>query len=166
MANERAPQQALFGAGCFWGVETAFTETPGVTATQVGYCGGNLDRPTYDDVCSGTSGHTEVVLVQFDPAKISYQALLERFFAIHDPTQLNRQGPDVGDQYRSGIWTVDEGQKKVAEEVLGELKTRKDFGEKPIVTIVESAKTFWPAEEYHQEYLAKNGAACHVKNPW
>lgn len=159
MANERAPQQALFGAGCFWGVETAFTETPGVTATQVGYCGGNLDRPTYDDVCSGTSGHTEVVLVQFDPAKISYQALLERFFAIHDPTQLNRQGPDIGHQYRSVIHFFDAEQEHMARDFRTALSASGKHRH-PIVTAIEPAPTFWPAEEYHQKYHQKHGGGC------
>lgn len=161
MANERAPQQALFGAGCFWGVEQAFMDTPGVTATQVGYCGGNLDRPTYDDVCSGTTGHTEVVLVHFDPAKISYQALVERFFAIHDPTQLNRQGPDIGHQYRSVIHVYDAEQEHTAREVRTTLSASGKHSH-PIVTAIEPAPAYWPAEEYHQKYHQKHGGGCRV----
>ncbi|MBK9089948.1 MAG: bifunctional methionine sulfoxide reductase B/A protein [Holophagales bacterium] len=159
-------ETAYFAAGCFWGVEHWFKRGPGVLDAVSGYMQGHTDNPTYKDVCSDTTGHAESVKVTYDANRITYRRLVEAFFAMHDPTQLNRQGPDVGDQYRSGIWTVDEGQKKVAEEVLGELKGRKVYGEKAIVTIVEPAKTFWPAEEYHQEYLAKNGASCHVKNPW
>ena len=159
-------ETAYFAAGCFWGVEHWFRRGPGVLDAVSGYMQGRTDAPTYKDVCSGTTGHAETVKVTYDANRITYRRLVEAFFEMHDPTQLNRQGPDVGDQYRSGIWTVDEGQKKVAEEVVGELKARKAHGEKAIVTIVEPAKTFWPAEEYHQEYIAKNGAFCHVKNPW
>jgi peptide methionine sulfoxide reductase msrA/msrB len=159
-------ETAYFAAGCFWGVEHWFKRGPGVLDAVSGYMQGHTDDPTYKDVCSDTTGHAESVKVTYDANRITYRRLVEAFFAMHDPTQLNRQGADVGDQYRSGIWTVDEGQKKVAEEVLGELKTRNAFGGREIVTIVEPAKTFWPAEEYHQEYLAKNGASCHVKNPW
>ncbi len=159
-------ETAYFAAGCFWGVEHWFKRGPGVLDAVSGYMQGRTENPTYEDVCTGTTGHAESVKVTYDATRITYRRLVEAFVAMHDPTQLNRQGPDVGDQYRSGIWTVDEGQKKVAEEVLGQLKARKDHGGKPIVTIVEPAKPFWPAEEYHQEYLAKNGASCHVKNPW
>lgn len=162
MANAGAVQQAIFGAGCFWGVEQAFLETPGVTATQVGYSGGATERPTYDDVCSGTTGHTEVVLVQFDPAKLSYQQLVERFFAIHDPTQLNRQGPDIGHQYRSVIHFFDAEQEHTAREVRTALSTANRYAH-PIVTAIEPAAPFWPAEEYHQKYVQKHGGGgCHV----
>jgi methionine-S-sulfoxide reductase len=106
------------------------------------------------------------VKVTYDASRISYRRLVEAFFAMHDPTQLNRQGPDVGDQYRSGIWTVNDEQRKLADAVVKELTEAKRFGSRPIVTIVEPAKTFWPAEEYHQDYIAKNGASCHVTNPW
>ena len=123
MTEQTGLQQAMFGAGCFWGVEQAFATLSGVTATQVGYAGGEVERPSYDDVCSGTTGHAEVVLVQFDPAQISYQALVEKFFALHDPTQLNRQGPDVGKQYRSVIFVFDAAQEETARAVRTALTT-------------------------------------------
>lgn len=152
--------QALFGAGCFWGVEQSFSELPGVTATQVGYAGGTTERPTYDDVCNGTSGHTEVALVTFDPALVSYQTLVEKFFALHDPTQLNRQGPDIGHQYRSVIFFYDAEQEATARAVRTALTTANRYPH-PIVTAIEPAPTFWPAEEYHQRYLQKRGGgAC------
>jgi len=159
-------ETAYFAAGCFWGVEHWFKRGPGVLDAVSGYMQGRTENPTYKEVCTDTTGHAETVKVTYDATRITYRRLVEAFFAMHDPTQLNRQGPDVGDQYRSGIWTVDEGQKTVAEAVLSELKARNAFGGREIVTIVEPAKTFWSAEEYHQEYLAKNGASCHVKNPW
>ena len=159
-------ETAYFAAGCFWGVEHWFRRGPGVLDAVSGYMQGRTENPSYKDICTGTTGHAETVKVTYDANRISYRRLVEAFFAMHDPTQLNRQGPDVGDQYRSGIWTVNAEQKKVAEAVMGELKARKEYGEKAIVTVVEPANTFWPAEEYHQEYLAKNGASCHVKNPW
>ncbi|MBK9374814.1 MAG: bifunctional methionine sulfoxide reductase B/A protein [Holophagales bacterium] len=157
---------AYFAAGCFWGVEHWFGRGPGVLEAVSGYMQGQTDNPSYKDVCTGRTGHAETVKVTYDASRITYRRLVEAFFAMHDPTQLNRQGPDVGDQYRSGIWTVDEAQKKVAEAVMAELRGTKAYGEKAIVTVVEPAKTFWPAEEYHQEYISKNGASCHVKNPW
>jgi len=161
MTNPTQLQQAMFGAGCFWGVEQAFATLAGVTATQVGYAGGELERPSYDDVCSGTTGHAEVVLVQFDPAQISYQALVEKFFALHDPTQLNRQGPDVGKQYRSVIFVCDAAQEETARAVRTALTTANRYPH-PIVTAIEPAPTFWPAEEYHQKYFQKHGGSCHV----
>lgn len=161
MAEQKTMQQAIFGAGCFWGVEQAFGAMAGVLQTQVGYTGGALERPTYDDVCSGTSGHTEVVLVQFDPAQISYQALVDKFFILHDPTQLNRQGPDIGHQYRSVIHFFDAEQEETARSVRTALTTANRF-KHPIVTAIEPAPPFWPAEEYHQKYLEKHaGGACH-----
>jgi len=159
-------ETAYFAAGCFWGVQHWFSRGPGVLEATSGYMQGRTEKPTYEDVCSHTTGHAESVKVVYDANRISYRRLVEAFFAMHDPTQLNRQGPDVGDQYRSGIWTSNDEQRKVAEEVIRDLTERKAYGEKKIVTVVEPAKTFWPAEEYHQEYLAKNGAFCHVKNPW
>jgi peptide methionine sulfoxide reductase msrA/msrB len=159
-------ETAYFAAGCFWGVEHWFRRGPGVIDAVSGYMQGKTENPTYKDVCTDTTGHAETVKVTWDANRITYRRLVEAFFAMHDPTQLNRQGPDVGDQYRSGIWTVNAEQTKVAEAVMGELKARNAFGGRAIVTIVEPAKTFWPAEEYHQEYIAKNGASCHVKNPW
>lgn len=151
---------ALFGAGCFWGVELTFSQMPGVVATAVGYSGGALAKPTYEDVCSGTSGHTEVVQVTFDPDKISYRELVENFFALHDPTQMNRQGPDIGTQYRSVIFTADAEQEQVAREVLAQLAAAQRY-QQPIATAIEPAVTFWPAEDYHQHYLVKQGrGAC------
>ena len=161
-----AIEHATFGAGCFWGVEARFAEIPGVIDTAAGYAGGDLEHPTYKDVCSDHTGHAEVVDVTFDPSRVSFDTLLDAFFAMHDPTQVNRQGPDSGEQYRSGIWYVDEAQKREAEAYIKELATSGRYGNRRIETQVEPAKTFWPAEEYHQEYIAKNGAACHVKDPW
>lgn len=155
-------QTALFGAGCFWGVELTFSQMPGVVETAVGYSGGATANPTYDDVCSGTSGHTEVVRVTFDPGTVSYQELVAKFFVLHDPTQLNRQGPDIGQQYRSVIFTADAGQDEVARAVRTQLAAENRFA-RPIVTAIEPVRTFWPAEEYHQHYLAKQGrGACRV----
>lgn len=159
-------ETAYFAAGCFWGVQHWFSRGPGVLEATSGYMQGRTEKPTYRQVCDGDTGHAETVKVVFDANRISYRRLVEAFFAMHDPTQLNRQGPDVGDQYRSGIWTANDEQRKVADEVLAGLRESKAYGERKIVTVVEPAKTFWPAEEYHQEYLAKNGAACHVTNPW
>ncbi len=159
-------ETAYFAAGCFWGVEHWFQRGPGVVDAVSGYMQGEGGRPTYEQVSTGRTGHAETVKVVFDANRIGYRRLVEAFFAMHDPTQLNRQGPDVGTQYRSGIWTVGEEQQRVAEAVLGELTERKAYGEKAIVTAVEPAKEFWPAEDYHQEYIARTGAFCHVKNPW
>ena len=155
-------QQAMFGAGCFWGVELAFGRVPGVAQTQAGYSGGVTERPGYDDVCSGTTGHTEVVLVLFDPAHVSYQTLVETFFTLHDPTQLNRQGPDVGHQYRSVIFTFDAEQEATARAVRTALSAAGRF-KHPIVTAIEAAPKFWPAEDYHQKYLQKQGrGSCQI----
>src|ERR1700761_2988335 len=155
-------ETATFGAGCFWGVEARFQQEPGVTETAVGYEGGKLDNPTYKDVCTDRTGHAEVVDVKFDPAKVSYQRLLDLFFELHDPTQLNRQGPDWGTQYRSVIFFHDADQEKVAKETIARLTAEKQFS-KPIVTQVVPAETFWRAEEYHQKYLEKRGmASCHI----
>jgi methionine-S-sulfoxide reductase len=159
-------ETAYFAAGCFWGVQHWFSRGPGVLEAVSGYMQGRTDRPTYRQVCDGDTGHAETVKVVYDANRITYRRLVEAFFAMHDPTQLDRQGPDVGTQYRSGIWTVGEDQKTVAEAVIRELEGRKAYGEKPIVTAVEPAKEFWPAEAYHQEYIARTGAFCHVKNPW
>jgi peptide methionine sulfoxide reductase msrA/msrB len=156
---------AYFAGGCFWGVEHYFHRGPGVIDAISGYMQGHVDHPTYRQVCTETTGHAETVKVIYDPAKITYRRLLEAFFTMHDPTQLNRQGPDSGDQYRSGIWYVNDEQKREAEAYIAELAISGRYGSRKIVTQVEPAKTFWPAEEYHQEYIAKNGAACHVKDP-
>jgi peptide methionine sulfoxide reductase msrA/msrB len=159
-------ETAYFAGGCFWGLEHYFQLGPGVIDAVSGYMQGDVDNPTYKQVCGETTGHAETVKVVFDPGKITYRRLLEAFFAMHDPTQLNRQGPDYGDQYRSGIWYANEDQKKQAEEYIKELAAKKKFGEKKIVTQVEAAKTFYPAEDYHQDYIEKTGRACHVQNPW
>jgi len=149
-------QQATFGAGCFWGVEAAFGQLPGVAGTAVGYSGGHTDNPSYDEVCSDETGHAEVVQVEFDPAKVSYRQLVDLFFRIHDPTTLNRQGPDVGTQYRSVIFTHDAGQARIARAALEEWQQSGRFGGK-IVTRIEPIKIFYRAEEYHQQYLARRG---------
>lgn len=154
-------QKAVFAAGCFWGVQAAFDETPGVVKTTAGYCGGKIPNPTYEQVCSHTTGHAESVEVEFDPKKVSYEQLLERFFSLHDPTQVNRQGPDVGDNYRSAIFYQNEGQKKEAEVMMKKLASLKRFP-RPIATRLEPASTFWPAEDYHQKYYLKHDIACHI----
>lgn len=154
--------KASFGAGCFWGVEAAFRAVPGVTATAVGYQGGRTDKPTYDDVCRHGTGHAEVVEVDFDPAQVSYDELLKVFWENHDPTQLNRQGPDYGDQYRSVIFAYTPEQQAAAEASKAALGASGAFA-RPIVTQVVAAPTFWPAEEYHQQYLEKRGrASCRI----
>jgi peptide methionine sulfoxide reductase msrA/msrB len=157
---------AYFAGGCFWGIEHYFDEGPGVIDAISGYMQGHVDHPTYRQVCSNTTGHAETVKVVYDPTKISYRRLLEAFFAMHDPTQLDRQGPDYGSQYRSGIWYVNDEQKREAEAYIKEVAASGRHGNRKIVTQVEAAKTFWPAEEYHQDYITKNGAACHVADPW
>jgi peptide-methionine (S)-S-oxide reductase len=149
-------EKATFAAGCFWQVEADFRRLEGVTRTTVGYTGGMLDRPTYEDVCSDRTGHAEAVLVEFDPARISYRDLLSTFWAGHDPTQLNRQGPDVGTQYRSAIFFHDEDQEREARESLERIQGGLD---RPVVTQIVPAATFWPAEDYHQRYLEKRGLA-------
>lgn len=154
--------KATFGAGCFWGVQAEFDKVEGVISTQVGFMGGKKENPTYRDVCTHTTGHAEVVEVTYDPAKLSYEKLLDVFWNIHDPTTLNRQGPDVGDQYRSVIFYYAQEQKAAAEGS----KTAQDrsgrFG-RPLVTQIVPAQTFWRAEEYHQKYLEKRGgASCHI----
>lgn len=160
------PAVAYFAGGCFWGIEHYFQQGPGVIDAVSGYMQGHVDHPTYEQVCSATTGHAETVKVVYDPRRITYRRLLEAFFDMHDPTQWNRQGPDVGEQYRSGIWYVDEEQKREAETYIRELTASGRFGGRKIVTLVQPAKTFWPAEEYHQDYMAKTGRPCHVANPW
>lgn len=159
-------ETAYFAGGCFWGIEHYFQKGPGVVDAVSGYMQGRTENPTYKQVCSGDTGHAEAVKVVFDPAKISYRRLLEAFFVMHDPTQLDRQGPDIGSQYRSGIWTVNEQQQRDAETYIRELQESGRYGDRQIVTQVERAKTFYPAEDYHQDYILKTGRACHVKNPW
>lgn len=161
-AKETGMKEAMFGAGCFWGVEETFRRTEGVIETQVGYAGGLVDNPTYQQVCTDTTGHAEVVHVVFDPARVSYQQLLDLFFKLHDPTQLNRQGPDIGSQYRSVVFAYGEEQKQAAEATIGALGKSGKF-RRPIVTVVEMAPKFWRAEEYHQKYLMKRGLDnCHL----
>ncbi|MEZ5650265.1 MAG: peptide-methionine (S)-S-oxide reductase MsrA [Burkholderiaceae bacterium] len=154
--------KAVFGMGCFWGAERLFWETPGVVSTAVGYAGGKLDHPTYREVCSGSTGHAEVVLVVYDPAVVSYEELLRVFWEGHDPTQGNRQGNDVGTQYRSTIYTFDEAQAAAAQESaarFGERLAAARYG--PITTEIRAAPTFFYAEDYHQQYLHKNpGGYC------
>ncbi len=154
-------EKATFGAGCFWGVEATFRKVPGVKEVTSGYMGGTLDNPTYKDVCSGTTNHAEVVQVEYDPEVVSYPQLLETFFKLHDPTQVNRQGPDVGTQYRSVIFTHSPEQEMAARETVKQLDEAQVFP-RPIATLIESAPEFWPAEEYHQRYLERRGlGSCH-----
>jgi len=153
---------ATFAAGCFWGVEDFFRSVPGVVEVVSGYTGGSATRPTYEQVCSGSTGHAEAVLVTFDPAKVSYEHLLGEFWRHHDPTTPNRQGPDVGTQYRSAVFFHDPDQERTARESLAAFQER---FHRPIVTEVVPATTFWPAEEYHQRYVERTGhGACHVAN--
>ena len=153
---------AMFGAGCFWGVEELFRELPGVIETLVGYSGGKTENPTYEEVCTNTSGHAEVVLVKYDPLKIKYEALLKIFWENHNPTTPNQQGPDFGSQYRSAIFYYDEEQKAAAIKSKEDLEKARVFGFNRIVTEIEPAKPFFKAEEYHQQYLHKRGAkTCH-----
>ena len=159
-------ETAYFAGGCFWGLEHYFQQGPGVLEAASGYMQGRADKPTYKQVCTDTTGHAETVKVVYDPQRITYRRLLEAFFTMHDPTQLNRQGPDIGDQYRSGIWYVNDEQKCAAEAYMKELAAQKRYAGRDVVTQLELAKTFWPAEDYHQDYIAKTGRACHVKNPW
>jgi peptide-methionine (S)-S-oxide reductase len=157
-----AIEKATFGAGCFWGVEARFAEMPGVLDTAVGYEGGNLEHPTYKEVCTDRTGHAEVVEVTFDPSRLSYDTLLDAFFAMHDPTQLNRQGPDFGSQYRSVIFANTDDQAAQARAKIAELNATGAY-RKPIATTVEPATVFWKAEEYHQRYLEKRGMVhCHI----
>ena len=158
-------EKATFGAGCFWGVESFFRGVPGVGDAISGYAGGKLDNPTYRQVCTDTTGHAEVVQVSYDPAKVSYDRLLDVFFANHDPTTLNRQGPDYGSQYRSVIFAHSPEQEMKARGKIEVLEKAKRF-EAPIVTAVEPFRNFFRAEEYHQRYFEKNGLpSCHVKLP-
>ena len=153
-------EKATFGAGCFWGVEASFREIPGVADAAVGYEGGTMDKPTYQDVCTDETGHAEVVEVTFDPAKVSYGTLVDEFWKLHNPTTLNRQGPDFGTQYRSVIFTHSPEQERIAAE--SKAKAQANF-KSPIVTEIVPATTFYRAEEYHQQYLAKRGLRhCHI----
>ena len=152
-------EKALFGAGCFWGVEDFFRQVPGVSSAVSGYAGGSIQNPTYKQVCGGDTDHAEVVEVTFDPRLVSYATLVDYFFKMHNPTTRNRQGPDVGTQYRSAIFTHGTEQAEVARERLQEAQTR---FKSAIVTQIEPAPAFWKAEEYHQRYFEKHGGHCHV----
>jgi peptide-methionine (S)-S-oxide reductase len=151
-------EKATFAAGCFWGVEAAFRQVPGVIDTAVGYTGGTLPNPSYEDVCTDRTGHAEAVQVEFDPKKVSYDQLLDVFWENHDPTTKNRQGPDVGTQYRSGIYAHDAAQRAAAEASRERLEKSGKF-RRPIVTEISPLTTFWRAEDYHQRYLEKRGLA-------
>jgi peptide-methionine (S)-S-oxide reductase len=155
--------KATFAAGCFWGVEATFRQIPGVIATRVGYTGGEMQNPTYKDVCTDRTGHAEAVEVEYDPTKVAYEQLLKAFWENHDPTQLNRQGPDFGSQYRSAIFYHSREQEQLAR---ASKQAREKSGEyrRPVVTQVVPQATFYEAEDYHQQYLEKRGlAACHIK---
>jgi peptide-methionine (S)-S-oxide reductase len=153
-------EKATFGGGCFWGVEVAFRNVPGVVDTAVGYEGGSVPNPTYEQVCRKDTGHAEVVQVEFDPDEVSYEELLDVFFDLHDPTQLNRQGWDVGPQYRSVVFTHSPDQEEAA--VAAKARVQEELG-RPVVTAIEPASDFWRAEEYHQQYLVKQGrATCRI----
>lgn len=152
--------KAIFAAGCFWGVQFYFDQIPGVMSSRVGYTDGHTVNPTYEAVCSHTTGHAEAVELEFDPERVSYETLVRHFFRLHDPTQLNRQGPDVGDQYRSAIFYVDAEQKQTAEQVRDEIQKVTD---EPIVTQIALASMFYEAEDYHQKYAERTGRGmCHI----
>lgn len=155
-------EKAIFAGGCFWGIQYYFDQVPGVVKTTVGYTGGNTKNPSYEQVCSHTTGHAEATLIEFDPGKVSYDTLLKHFFRVHDPTQLNRQGADVGDQYRSAIFYNSDQQKAAAEKMIDKLTKEQKFKD-PIVTQVVKEAEFYPAEGYHQKYTEKTGRGyCHV----
>jgi peptide methionine sulfoxide reductase msrA/msrB len=158
-------ETAYFAGGCFWGVEHWFQKGEGVLNVESGYMQGETEEPTYKEVCSGTSGHAESAKVTFDPTVISFNTLLEAFFKMHDPTQVNRQGPDYGSQYRSGIWTTSDEQQQLANAYVQELNKSEKFKDQ-IATQVEPAKKFYLAEENHQDYIENTGRTCHVANPW
>ena len=150
-------EKALFGAGCFWGVEEKFRKLPGVHKTEVGYSGGNTNNPSYELICVGDTNHAEVVLVEYDEKKISYEKLLDHFWECHDPTTLNRQGPDVGTQYRSVIFYFNDIQKKISNQSMINFAAKKKLN---IVTEIKKAKEYYRAEEYHQKYILKTGQYC------
>jgi len=156
MAHQENYETAAFAAGCFWGVEAAFRELKGVISTTVGYMGGHTEDPTYGDVCTGTTGHAETVQIVYDPSKLSYEKLLQTFWKKHDPTTRNRQGPDIGEQYRSIIFYYNDEQKRMATESKEKLDASGNY-KNPVVTEIIPAPTFYPAEDYHQQYLEKRG---------
>ena len=156
-------EKATFAAGCFWGVEAEFRQIKGVKSTQVGYSGGNMPHPSYEDVCTDRTGHAEAVEVTYDPKKVSYERLLQVFWENHDPTQMNKQGPDIGSQYRSVIFYHNQKQKKLAEESKQQMQKSAKYKNKKIVTEIVAATEFYRAEEYHQKYLEKRGlSACPI----
>lgn len=152
-------EKATFAAGCFWGIEYKFSQIEGVISATSGYTGGEKENPNYKEVCTDTTGHAEAVLIEFDTEVISYEDLLAAFWDMHDPTQLNKQGPDIGSQYRSAIFYHSEDQYKQALASLDQVQNNFD---KPIATQIKAAQTFWPAEEYHQKYFIKNGGSCAI----
>ena len=153
---------AMFGAGCFWGVEVLFQNLDGVLSTEVGYAGGHLDNPSYEDICTDKTGHAEVVRIEYDPSVVSYDALLDVFWNNHNPTTLNRQGPDAGTQYRSTIFTFDDEQVAAATRSKEQVEKSGKWPQS-IVTLIEPAQNYFPAEDYHQQYLAKKGlSSCHI----
>jgi len=160
-SNGLTTARASFGAGCFWGVEAAFRQLPGVLEAIAGYEGGTTEHPTYRDVCSHRTGHAEVVEVTYDPARISFEQLLDTFWSIHDPTTRDRQGPDVGSQYRSAIFYHTSEQRTAAEASKAAADASERY-RRPIITQIVPAQTFYPAEDYHQRYFEKNGIACHI----
>ena len=147
-------EKAIFAAGCFWGVQFYFDQVPGVAKTTAGYSGGHIENPTYEQVCTHTTGHAEAVLIEFDPKKVSYETLCRQFFRMHDPTQLGGQGPDIGDSYRSAIFYFDQDQRETAEQIKDEVQPEL---KKPIVTQIVPATRFYPAEDYHQKYAERTG---------
>lgn len=152
--------KATFAAGCFWGVQAYFDQVPGVTESVVGYTGGHTEEPSYEEVCTHTTGHAEAVQLEFDPEQVDYETLVRQFYRMHDPTQLNRQGPDIGDSYRSAIFYHNDEQKQIAEAVTKALQSQFD---KPIVTQIMPVAEFWLAEGYHQKFTEKTGrGGCHV----
>ena len=160
--NKTTIEKATFGAGCFWGVEAAFRQIKGVKATTVGFMGGQSDKPSYEDVCYKRTGHAEVVEVEYDPAQVAYGDLLDVFWENHDPTQINRQGPDVGDQYRTAIFFHSSAQETAAT-ASKERREQSGAYRRPIVTEITPVETFWKAEDYHQQYLEKRGlSTCHI----
>jgi len=157
-------QTAVFAAGCFWGVQAFFDDMAGVKATRVGYTGGHTEHPGYEEVCSGRTGHAEALEITYDGDILDYKILLDAFFKLHDPTQLNRQGPDIGTQYRSAIFVADAEQCSSAETFINQLTSAKRFN-RPVVTTIEPLNIFWTAEDYHQKYLERRGlASCHINS--
>jgi methionine-S-sulfoxide reductase len=160
MTDKKQTEHAILGAGCFWGVQFYFDQVPGVVKTIAGYSGGHTENPTYEEVCTHTTGHAEVVYVEFTTEVIDYRTILKQFFRMHDPTQLNRQGPDVGDSYRSVIFYADEEQKRIAEAIRSEMQPRFN---KPIVTEIVPEHPFYEAEDFHQKFAQRTGQGmCHV----